>query len=143
MKLRKADSDDATAISKLILSLADSVDVSASGREAFLATFETKVIERLITDNEVNYWLAFEDRQLVGAIGMKPEGHLFHLFVDRGHQSLGLGKMLVEKGCLGFDRVTVNSAPSAIGFYEKLGFMGTGDIETRNGVSFMPMLFHR
>lgn len=97
VKLRKADSDDATAISKLILSLADSVDVSASGREAFLATFETKVIERLITDNEVNYWLAFEDRQLVGAIGMKPEGHLFHLLLIVGINLWALGRCWLKR----------------------------------------------
>ena len=67
------------------------------------------------------------------------------LFVKENRQGKGAGKMLLRaaayraKNWLGKDCLIVNSAESAVSFYEKRGFKVTCGVCERDGIRFVPM----
>ena len=75
---------------------------------------------------------------------MREGPHLALLFVDSALQRRGLGRRLLAQGLelwpeAGFSRVTVNASPNAAGAYERLGFVASGEAQSKNGISFVPM----
>ena len=82
---------------------------------------------------------AFDDsNRLVGVIATRDEGtHIALFFVDGDYHRQGIGKSLWN------NRITVHSSQYAAPIYAKLGFVKTGDIQTENGITFIPMIFER
>ncbi len=103
------------------------------------------------------------EEKIVGMISMRENNFISLLFVKTGMQYLGIGTMLMERA-LEFLRpdgedamldenkseeyrytrlkdgsVTVNSAPNAVGFYKKLGFIATDGLQVNCGVTYLPM----
>ncbi len=103
-----------------------------------------------------------EDR-IVGMISMRENNFISLLFVKKGLHYLGIGTKLVERAIeflqpdgedakldkdkdedhrynrLDDGSVTVNSAPNAVGFYRKLGFIATDGMQVNCGVTYLPM----
>ncbi len=73
-------------------------------------------------------------------------GHIGLLFICPDHQGRGAGRSLCEAAFEAVARmlprppkVTVKSAPGAVAFYEKLGFLVAGAMTEFNGIRFVPM----
>ncbi|NEQ18976.1 MAG: GNAT family N-acetyltransferase, partial [Microcoleus sp. SIO2G3] len=75
----------------------------------------------------------------VGFIAFKRGNHLSLLFVRREFSGQGIGRELFTRCTHDLNEVTVNSADAAIGFYQKLGFIQSGDRFKKNGVWGTPM----
>ena len=93
---------------------------------------------------EFKVMVAKERERIVGMAALRAGCHVSLLFVDEKYHGMGIGRKLVAalqqtylaEGCV---QLTVNSAPSAIGFYEKLGFIKTDDMKTADGITYLPM----
>jgi GNAT superfamily N-acetyltransferase len=152
MKIRQASYGDATKISELVIRLAVQdilPSCSASGGQTLLESMSPDAIAGYL-GGSYHYYL-LEDhtpagqKPLVGVIGIRDNNHLYHLFVAKTHQGLGLGKRLwlhakdecLAKGNTG--RFTVNSALNAQNVYLKLGFTPLGAIRENQGIKDIPM----
>jgi GNAT superfamily N-acetyltransferase len=75
------------------------------------------------------------------AVLLRPTGgacELDGLFVEPGRMGAGLGRALVEDAMRiarerGATRIEVVANPEAVGFYERLGFTGAKQVQTRFG----------
>ena len=91
----------------------------------------------------IEYYGAFDGGELVGEIGFRPDRrHICFFFVDGRYHRQGIGTALFRfllQDCPG-GRITLNSSPYGIPFYEKLGFVPAGEEQTVNGIRFTPMV---
>lgn len=123
MQIRRADEDDAEAISALIQGLTHCFTLSPDGVGAE----------------------AFVDGRLAGVVAIRDRSHLYHLFVAAEFQKRGLARTLwnhAKQAALlaGSARIfTVNSTPHAEPVYERFGFQATGPRVEANGIAFIPM----
>lgn len=92
----------------------------------------------------IRYYGAFCEKKLVGVLGVREqEAHVYFLFVDGAYHRRGVGTALFQR--LRQDRpeskITVNSSPYGLQFYQALGFTAIGDERTVNGIRFTPMVY--
>ena len=149
--IRAADPDDAPAASRLIRSLSHHFFLSPDGRgaERFMASTSAAELYALMASPHFHYLTAWQGEELVGVAGMRDHTHLFHLFVAPAVQRHGLARQLWEgllreaqaagKGL----RVTVNSSPVAVPFYERMGFRQEGTEIRTDGIRYTPMTWAR
>ncbi|MCG3116492.1 MAG: GNAT family N-acetyltransferase [Candidatus Manganitrophus sp. SA1] len=147
MKIRLAAIDDAPAISALIRPLTREFVAREFTEEAatrLLESMEAASIRKYIASG-YRYHVAEEDGKIVGAVAIKENGHLYHLFVSKEFQGRGLARQLWEAakraslaaGNQG--RFTVHASRGAVGLYEKLGFVKASEAIDRLGVVYVPM----
>lgn len=147
MRIRKATLDDASAVSALILSLAHHFLLrdDGSGAEGFLRSLEPEAMARNIGAPELDYFVGTADGQLMGVIAVRHGAHLFHLFVGQPFQRGGVGRALWSHVKEAYEwpsasvATTVNSAPFAVSFYQRMGFHTVGARVETKGIAYVPM----
>lgn len=147
MEFRKGSPTDAEAIADLIASFQSELtdDPSGAGAEEFLGSVSLRAEREYLASERYRYLLAYSDSQLTGFIAIRDGYHLFHLFVERSHQRQGVARQLWERALrelcsAGTDgSYTVNSSLSAVPVYQAFGFVPAGSIQSKHGISFLPM----
>ena len=76
---------------------------------------------------------------VVGFITFKRGNHLSLLFVRREFSRQGIARELFTQCTKDFDEITVNAAETALGFYQKIGFIQNGDRFFKYGIWGIPM----
>lgn len=76
---------------------------------------------------------------VVGFIAFKRGNHLSLLFVRKEFSGQGIGRELFTRCAHDLDEVTVNAAEAAVGFYQKVGFLQSGDRFFKHGIWGTPM----
>ena len=76
---------------------------------------------------------------VVGFIAFRRRNHLSLLFIRREFAGQGIGRELFTRCSHDLDKVTVNSSDAAVGFYQKVGFIQSGDRFFKNGAWATPM----
>ncbi|MFZ2726876.1 MAG: GNAT family N-acetyltransferase [Methylococcaceae bacterium] len=142
---RAANSSDANAISGLIGGLSHYFldDPASPDAAPFLASIVPEAIsERLLTPNYL-YILAEQADSLCGVVAIRDGGHLYHLFVDANFHGQGIARELWRRAmsASGASRFTVNSSLLAVPVYSRFGFALDGDRQTKDGVTFQPMVY--
>jgi GNAT superfamily N-acetyltransferase len=147
MKIQAASLADAEEISALIIELSDPFYVRPSriGAELFLESVSAEAQRSYLSASNFLYYVAKFQGGIAGVIALRDNSHLFHLFVAKPFQGMGLSSRLWrlvkskarEAGNLG--EFTVNSSLNAVVVYEKFGFVPRGDIQNMHGISFQPM----
>lgn len=89
---------------------------------------------------------AFDDDKIIGMLAEKNGNHICLLFVDKDYHRQGVAtalmrEMVVALKLKGADRITVHSSPYALPFYKHFGFVETGEQQTENGITFIPMAY--
>jgi GNAT superfamily N-acetyltransferase len=140
-------SDDAAAISALILSLQPylTIEPDGTGAEEFLVSLSPDIIRRNLQDDHYRYHLAFDGETLAGVVAVRDNTHLFSLYVGSPWHGQGVGKRLwhvardaaLARGNPG--GFTVNSSGFAEAMYRHLGFTATGPVAEMHGIRFIPM----
>lgn len=145
IRVRPAEPVHAESISSLIASLAEyflaNPDRPQDAAAFFAATAPEAVAGRL-ADPRYRYHVALAAGQVVGCVAIRDSSHLYHLFVERGHQGAGLGRRLWEfayraAGCP--LPLTVNASLYAVPFYRRLGFVSAGPVVHKDGIAYQPM----
>ena len=96
--------------------------------------------------NNFKIFVAKSENNIIGMICIRDYCHIAMLFVDKKYHKNGIGTELMnyaknycqEKNGDNY-KITVNSAPFAVGFYHKFGFKDTGKEQTVDGIRFIPM----
>jgi ribosomal protein S18 acetylase RimI-like enzyme len=138
------DTSYATPISALIVSLMDAFVEPGADASDFLASVSPTAEAGYLSDARYWYRVALVDDGFAGVISLRDHTHLTHLFIEPHLLKRGLGRALWREALEHFreqhtSAVTVNAAPEAIGFYEKLGFLREGELRSTNGVRVQPM----
>lgn len=147
IEIRRADPDEAPAVSRLIRSLAHHFLLlpDGQGAERFMASTSAAELYALMASPHFHYLTAWLGDELVGVAGMRDHAHLYHLFVAPKAQGHGLARRMWDtllkaarvagKG----QRITVNSSPVAVPVYERLGFRQEGTEIRADGIRYTPM----
>jgi GNAT superfamily N-acetyltransferase len=113
-------------------------DTSAEGIAERMGKGQLLIVAEMIGGGEA---------QLVGIIAVRNGNHISLFFVDDEHHGRGVARTLLEEAVRrirqsvpGVDRLTVNSSPFAVGFYERMGFQPTGPEQYRAGMLVTPMV---
>lgn len=86
--------------------------------------------------------VAEDDGRLVGMLEVRDGTHVSMLFVAARRRRGGVARALlghVFGAPARWPALTVNSAPGAVGAYERLGFVAESAVVERNGLRFVPM----
>lgn len=147
MIIRKATIVDANEISQLITKLVIKYILptcSEAGGQLILNSMASSCIADYLQVG-YEYHVAELNGELIGAVGMKDNAHLYHLFVADSQQGKGLSRQLWEQAkdvCLAqgnIGKFTVNSALNSTDVYLKFGFVPICGIREKFGVKDMPM----
>ncbi|HEX3901338.1 MAG TPA: GNAT family N-acetyltransferase [Polyangia bacterium] len=124
---------------------ATTTDDSAEGVAEFTRYAAADSISRRMGEGSVVV-VGFLGTVAVGVVELRKPGHIGLLFISPGHQKSGVGRLLCEAAIEAFARmlprppkVTVNSSPGAVAFYEKVGFLIAGALTELKGIRFVPM----
>ena len=91
---------------------------------------------------------AFTGDAMIGVAAVRNGCHLSLLFVEGFFQGKGVGRALVSymqdyvlktNDGPGYEKMTVNASPVAIGFYHHLGFRDTAPQQAKEGILYTPM----
>ncbi len=154
MKIRNANTDDAVAISSLVINTAAvhiRDDFTEEGWELLLRLYSEECQRKLISSSEYRYYLAEDNNDIQAVLTMREESHIFQFFVKTEQQQKGIGKILWfhhlnrlnedlsrQKA---IDKITVKASTFGIPFYLKLGFRVSGQRQLENGIYFTPFFF--
>jgi len=147
MRIRPARPDDAAAISRLIVPLAEKYilhEFDAQAGERFRAAVSAEAIAGYMSA-EFRYHVAEEGGGLVGVVATRGDGHLYHLFVAEAAQGRGLARRLWDVAreasrAAGHEGdFTVRSSRYAVGLYERFGFVRDGPDDEQDGIVSIPM----
>ena len=124
---------------------ATTTDDSAEGVEEFTRYASAASIGSRMSEGSIVVMALF-GAVAIGVVEVRSPGHIGLLFICPDHQGRGVGRSLCETA---FEaaaqmlprprKVTVKSAPGAVGFYEKLGFLVAGATTEFNGIRFVAM----
>ena len=114
------------------------------GTEHFLEFISGERLYKMFLCGEYKMLVAKDGERVAGVACLRAGNHISLLFVEHRYQRFGIGRRLVSElqrmYCSGDScQLTVNAAPCAIGFYEKLGFIKTDDMKTADGITYLPM----
>ena len=106
--------------------------------------YKERVLPDLATTFDEDRFLsikAVSDGKLLGFAALRDGNYLTHLFVSQSSQGVGLGRQLLNFLLNATDakEVSLRSSINAVGFYERNGFVATGEEAEFNGIRFVPM----
>ena len=160
------DWEDAMALCWRVFRLCDAKDYPASGCDSFLNFITDQYLKKMFLLGRYRLYVAKDGERIVGVLGFRENNHISLLFVDTDYQGYGIGRALIMVLCayLGGETreqylpdneadkiidvlyeksaeplITVNSAPSAVGFYQTAGFVQTHEQLEKDGIIYIPM----
>ncbi|MBC3875861.1 GNAT family N-acetyltransferase [Undibacterium sp. LX15W] len=148
MQIRPAHIDDADIISHLVHSVVSYFTIHPDGRgaEQFFDTITPLAMAQRLQSTQFQYWVALNtEQQIIGAIGIRDNTHLYHLFIAPEQHRKGYAKQLwlhakqaaLARGNPG--EFTVNSSLYAEKMYRGFGFVPTAEKQEMHGLAFIPM----
>lgn len=123
----------------------DAPDYSQEGIENFHKFVNDDMLRKMFVAGHYQLFVAVDGDRYVGLISLREKKHISLLFVDEDYHGNGVGSALIKyvakygKDEEGIDRLTVNAAPYAVGFYHKRGFRDLGPETVADGIRFTPM----
>lgn len=139
----------------------EAADYTPQGVDSFLDFISDTTLNRMFIMGNYRLFVAVEketkkndgtqigvEEKIVGLVSLREVNHISLLFVDEKYHKQGIGRALVnyaaaylyeEKGKI---FCTVNAAPYAVGFYEKIGFHAVKPEESKDGIRFTPMVWY-
>ncbi|NBC32725.1 MAG: GNAT family N-acetyltransferase [Alphaproteobacteria bacterium] len=115
-------------------------DTTERGQSIFRAVASGESIGRRLLTGDVGL-VALRGERVVGFLEMTRRDHIILLFVEPALHRRGIARHLL-RAVLPYRRgttITVNAAPGAIAAYRALGFAPLGAMETKDGITFLPM----
>lgn len=119
-------------------------DYSPLGVKNFLAFISDDKLYEMFINGDYKMWVAIsDDNEIVGVGSLRSGCHVSLLFVKAEFHKRGIGRKILKSmqeraGALDV-RLTVNAAPYALGFYEKIGFIRTKEAQVTDGIIYTPM----
>lgn len=120
-------------------------EYSEEGVESFRDFISDQWLKNMFLKGEYQMFVALEKEKIVGFITIRNRCHISLLFVDKDYHRRGIGASLIQKigeyliSEVGVDYMTVDSAPYALEFYNKLGFWDLAPQQEKQGIIYTSM----
>jgi GNAT superfamily N-acetyltransferase len=148
--VRPAVESDVESISALIQSVMHLFfsGTGGTGADKFIASTAPHALKVFIEREDIAYFVGHIDGEFCGAVAIRSNKHLQHLFVTPNKQYRGIGTELwqyAKNATLAKDsnvhkgEFTVNASTNAVPFYAKLGFSQVGELQKANGIVYQAM----
>ena len=136
--LREEETEAALRLAWKVFTEYESPDYSPEGTEEFRKTLEDEAYL-----SGLRYYGAMDGERLVGVVAVREEkAHVCFFFVDGEYHRRGIGTALFRRMREDFPgRITLNSSPYGVPFYQTLGFRETEAEQTVNGIRFTPLVY--
>lgn len=102
-------------------------------------------LKRMFVAGQYQLFCAFDHEKMIGMISLRERAHISLLFVDATYHRKGVGSKLLD--CVktfltqtGEPGMTVNASTYASKFYHAYGFEDLRATETRDGITYTPMV---
>ncbi len=143
MEIQKIIPTDLDAVTVLVKEVSE-VDVLPWFNSQGQQEYKERVLPDLVTTFDEDRFLsikAISDGKLLGFAALRDGTYLTHLFVSQSSQGVGLGGQLLNflLNATEAKEVSLRSSINAVGFYERNGFVATGEEAEFNGIRFVPM----
>ncbi|ELB2850166.1 GNAT family N-acetyltransferase [Vibrio sp. 1637] len=143
MEIQKVQKADLDAVTRLVseVSAKDVLPLlNAQGKKEY----KDRVLPDLATtfdDENFSSIKAVSSGEILGFVALRDGNYLTHLFVANSQQGAGLGRTLLNHLLNQTDacEVSLRSSVNAVGFYNRHGFVATGEEVEFNGIRFVPM----
>ncbi len=146
-KLASADEvREALALCRRVFDEFVAPDYTREGRDTFYRVTEEENNIIGWQTGEYAFYGAFSNDKIVGTAASRKNGsHIMLLFVDKAYHRRGIAAKLVKAIIRdsATERLTVNASPYAMAAYERMGFVSTGNAETAEGMTFIPMEYNK
>ena len=125
----------------------DAPDYSKEGIDEVMdEMLENKEFKNLFKTGEQIMIGAIKDNKIIWVLAIGANNHISLLFVDKNNHKKGIAKALINEIVVrlkykNVDKITLNSTPYALGFYQKMGFISTGPEAIKHRVKYTPMEF--
>ena len=119
---------------------------SKEGVRSFEDFITSSVLKRLFDQGAYQVLAAYDGPRMIGMISLRNQCHISLLFVDGAYHRQGVGSALMAALSayvtqeMGQEKLTVNAAPYAVGFYHRLGFTDLGPCKEQDGIIYTPMI---
>ena len=120
-------------------------DYSAEGIRNFYDFITDEKLYQSFLRGRYQMMVALDKGEVVGMASVRNGNHLSLLFVKDVYHRKGIGKQLLDVFCyylkteMGEKSMTVQAAPYALAFYEKIGFMAKGPEQQFSGIRVTSM----
>ena len=122
-------------------------DYGKQGTDSFLEFVSSEKLFEMFQNGDYKVIVAKEGSDIIGVASLRSKNHISLLFVDERYHRTGVGKALLSSLQDSLPKeeteMTVNAAPFAVGFYEKVGFVKSGDMQRADGIVFQPMVVNK
>lgn len=121
-------------------------DYTPEGVRNFQDFVTDQTLKRMFIIGQYRLFCAFYGNHMVGIISVREHSHISLLFVEEKYHYHGIGRRLIGQvkeylqNELEEPGMTVNSSPYAVEFYHKMGFQDLRPQETRDGITYTPMV---
>lgn len=138
--------DDAMALAWKTFVKYEATEYTPEGVRNFEDFITDQTLKRMFIIGEYRLFCAFYKGRMAGMISLRNVTHISLLFVDERYHCKGIGAKLIEKAKdylqseMGELQMTVNAAPYAVEFYHKVGFEDIRPQETKDGITYTPMI---
>ena len=142
---RREEWQDAMALAWRTFLRYEAPDYTDEGVRNFCDFVTDQMLYRMFVSGFYPMFVAVRDDSMIGMITLRNENLISLLFVDEKYQRRGVGDRLIaamKRYLLKENRkkvLRVNAAPSAVGFYRKLGFAATAEEICEKGIRYTPM----
>lgn len=120
-------------------------DYQPEGIENFREFISDQWLKKMFLKGEYVMILALDHTRIIGMITIRNINHISLLFVEGIYHRHGVGASLISAAetflirIRGIQRMTVNAAPYALGFYHKMGFVDMDQQQEKEGILYTPM----
>jgi GNAT superfamily N-acetyltransferase len=142
---RDAEPGDEQQIQDCMNAAADLVELTdgtPEGLNQWNQICDLKELQDRISSCEKTF-VAIADTIIIGFIAFRRGNHLSLLFVRKEFARQGIGRELFNRCATDLNEVTVNASDGAVGFYQTVGFVKTGDRFFKSGLWATPMIWTR
>lgn len=118
----------------------EGADYSEEGIRNFFEFITDDGLYRAFLSGRYQMMVAVDDGRVIGAGSIRNNNHLSLLFVDEEYQKRGVGRALLNSLCdylqkeEGEQLMSLQAAPYAVNFYQKLGFRVVRPEEEFSGI---------
>ena len=148
IKIRQAniyDWDEAIALAWRTFLRFEAKDYGQEGVDSFRDFLSDSLLRRMFLMGDYPVFIALDGDKQTGMISLRNKKHISLLFVEEGHHHRGIGRRLIEsmeryiRREYQEERITVNAAHYAVGFYHQIGFEDVAPQLSKDGIIYTPM----
>ena len=143
--------DEINIVSNMVDNIFDEFvgkDYSVEGNNTFKDYIKPENIIKRVIDKSSIFYTAKIENKIIGMMEIKNKDHISLFFVQKEFHGKGIGKYIfgyylkkIQEENFGIKTITINSSFYAEKIYSKFGFIKTNEIQEKEGIRYIPIIY--